>query len=313
MSCGFLVFMLSLVSAAGGEIPKERAVLAYGAPARSNLMAYYWVDWDQLAKQPHWNPESDPIPVRLSSLAGVGQAEVLARGVTNRFDLNALTIRRVGDSRTLANKLGVTPAELSNHWAVSTEFLVQRGFDFSIRSIQRVVMLFDGTIAEERVSTGKEMIQAMRGKGPVPKPIPMPEPERGSLPRGVRPYQPLAEAQTPGDVRAEVYGIEFTPPKIEWPPGAELPIDLASQAPRALAAIREEREIDEALILNEISIFRYHTNNPRRFFVDEWHYFIVFYFDDQTPGHRMYETVMLLDGTILRARKVPIMGLEPLN
>jgi hypothetical protein len=118
-----------------------------------------------------------------------------------------------------------------------------------------------------------------------------------------------SDPQNPNDSKAELFGVVLQPPNIQWPPGSEFPLDLTDGPTRALAAIRTQCEVEEPLFLKRIGIDRYHRIGPPRSLTPEWHWYIAFdFYDAAKNGSKVYSAVMLLDGSILKAFQVPVLG-----
>lgn len=267
-----------LLAPAPASFGTSTNVLVFVAGSATGLEASYWTDRQTLSRQRKWVPGGEVFPADLNHLIDLGRGELLTvRKITNNFLLDEITIRRIP---SLGRALPASEAEFSGRWAVSLQFSLTPPAGSTQPWYERVVLLFDGSLAEERFASAREIHEAQLGNIPIPARRSRPSPD------AFPPDVPLSP-------------VEFGPDRARssrWRPGEPFPIDLSAAVAAATACLREKFDIQKAFLLNELAVWGVEvTDSPD--FPSLWAIGIRLCAKDD--GIRTYSALVLLDGSVV--------------
>jgi hypothetical protein len=266
----------------GSRAATNTNALVFIAEAGEGLRASYWADWRTVLQQKPWFPGAEPFPADLDHLIGVGRAAVLSVcGGTNTFLLNAINVHRISVPPRIAALFEGTSMVLSNHWAVALHYSVCPKEEHPRPFEQRVVVLFDGTVANERFAKMKEIVAVQREGADLPQPRATPKPDPVALDRPLSSGRRIGPEQAPSSV---------------WRAGEVFPIDFNAAIAMATSCIKEKVSVEGALILNELDLQGLRvTDDPK--FQSLWMVRITL--REEGRSGRMFDADILLDGKIV--------------
>lgn len=283
-----IILLLLLLTLEGNSETLMTQALFIGAESQvvqgrltGNDITFY-ASWNQLVLDKKWLPGETPFPLDLSSGSErAKQSLAQARQITNRLNLQRISLRRLWVPHRMTEVHGMKSADFTNQWSVRHSFLRQDTLPYIVRE-ESVFTLMDGSFAEERLES--------------------------KVARDIRfsPKQFESFTNHSSVPLVKVSRGDFAIPKIQWNPVSErFPLDLNQAVIRAKDRLIQTESIKpEALVLESICIefyipFESIKAKGLNYFDNQNHWWVVFYFSS-SAGRRIEHAVhMQLDSTIL--------------
>jgi hypothetical protein len=258
--------------------------------------APFFTDRETLIREAAWVPGSGELPNKLETFVSRGRLEVAnADQLTNRIDLQSITLKRLTVPRKLREKTGLSLEQITNKWFVTLTFIPQNTLDPRYRRPRYVWMLLSGTLLK---TTSLENPTTVRPSSNVRLPN-----LNAAVTSGIT--GTVFEQSSGINVYEYLKTGRFALPLIQWDATTPFPMDLAAQIPRVQSKIQESPEKSWPNSLNEISLTRYFPEGAvsaanQDMENHRWHWLVAFQYGPPIKELKGSQNVdMLLDGRIV--------------
>jgi hypothetical protein len=267
---------------------------------RVSHMVAYSVPASSFPNKVNWHPEAEPFPVELGERFTAARDHLVrSKHLTNDLRSFSIRIRAPTILPHLSGLQQEMPKEMiGQQWVIIFEFYqqhpvpVEDGNELRPGPHERVVMLLDGTFAEEG---HKDILSSTNASNWRRKAA------EGS---GI-----LHEYQSEDPALATL-SPNFKPPLVRWDPSTEpFPFTLNVQVCYAKQRLLKERHAPTSIRLREITIWPYHPQETENTTAattrtNTRHWGLTFRFEGGSIHY--YEAYMLLDGRILSTEQIDL-------